>query len=174
MPPGHPCLFLFLFVRFSFPFCRSPFSSYFFSLFSFCRFPFVSCIAFAFLFASMLFLADSVILARCYTPPRCLSACKSAHSPCVLSSFLRSCFLFILFSSLPSLFSISIWTSFVSGRLLCKIFEVQKWIIFAPSVCDFIFELPRTSVESYARLHAKTSISLFSYYTETTRTTYQV
>ena len=40
------------------------------------------------------------------------------------------------------------------------------------SVYNFIFELPCTSAESYARLHVKTSISLFSYYTETTRTTY--
>ena len=45
---------------------------------------------------------------------------------------------------------------------------------FCPFVCDSIFELPCTSVESYARLYVKTSISLFSYYTETTRTTYQV
>ena len=32
---------------------------------------------------------------------------------------------------------------------------------FAPSVCAFIFELPCTSVESYARLHVKTIISIF-------------
>ena len=43
---------------------------------------------------------------------------------------------------------------------------------FAPSVCDFIFELPCTSIESYALVHVKTSIAIFSYYTETTRTTY--
>ena len=60
------------------------------------------------------------------------------------------------------------------GRLLCKIFEVQKWTLFAPSVCDFNFELPCTSVESYARLYVKISILFFSYYAETTRTTYQV
>ena len=52
------------------------------------------------------------------------------------------------------------------------IFEVQKWTLFAPSVCNFIFELPCTSAESYARLQVKTSISLFSYYTEITRITY--
>ena len=42
--------------------------------------------------------------------------------------------------------------------------------------CEFIFELPCTSVEYYARLYVKTSISLFSYCTETTHvyTTYQV
>ena len=34
-----------------------------------------------------------------------------------------------------------------------RIFEVQKWTLFAPSVCDFIFELPCTSVESYSWLH---------------------
>ena len=53
-----------------------------------------------------------------------------------------------------------------------RFFEVQRWTLFAPSVCDFIFEFPCTSVESYARLRVKTSISLFSYDTETTRTTY--
>ena len=47
-----------------------------------------------------------------------------------------------------------------------------KKTLFALSVCDFIFELPCTSVESYARVHVKTSVSPFSYYTETTRTTY--
>ena len=46
--------------------------------------------------------------------------------------------------------------------------------LFAPYVCEFILKLPCTSVESSARLHVKTSISLFSYYTETTRTTYHV
>ena len=45
---------------------------------------------------------------------------------------------------------------------------------FAPSVCDLIFELPCTNVESYARLYVKTGISFFLYYTETTRTRYQV
>ena len=44
----------------------------------------------------------------------------------------------------------------------------------APSVCDSVSELPCTSVESYAWPYVKTSISLLSYYTETTRTTYQV
>ena len=42
-------------------------------------------------------------------------------------------------------------------------------------VCDFIFKLPCTSVESYARLYVKTSISLFFVlYGDHTRTTYQV
>ena len=50
-----------------------------------------------------------------------------------------------------------------------RFFEVRKWPLFAPSVRDFIFELPFTSVESYARLCEKTSISLLSYNTETTR-----
>ena len=40
-------------------------------------------------------------------------------------------------------------------------FQVQKRTLFAPSVCGIIFELPRTSVESYARSHLKTSISIF-------------
>ena len=49
-------------------------------------------------------------------------------------------------------------------------------ILFAPFDCDFIFELPCTSVESDARLHVKRSITFFSYDTETTRarTRYQV
>ena len=33
-----------------------------------------------------------------------------------------------------------------------RLFEVQKWILFAPSVRHFIFEFPCMSVESYARL----------------------
>ena len=52
-----------------------------------------------------------------------------------------------------------------------KLSEVQKWTLFAPSVFYIIFELPCTSVESYGRLYVKTSISFFSYCTETTRTT---
>ena len=40
-------------------------------------------------------------------------------------------------------------------------FPVQKRTLYAPPVCDFIFELPCTSVESYVRLHVKTSISFF-------------
>ena len=39
--------------------------------------------------------------------------------------------------------------------------KVQKRTLFAPSVCDFIFALPCASVESYARLHAKTRFSIF-------------
>ena len=34
-------------------------------------------------------------------------------------------------------------------------FKVRKWALFAPSVCDFIFELPCTSEESYPRLYVK-------------------
>ena len=42
--------------------------------------------------------------------------------------------------------------------------RVQKWTLFAPSVCDFVFELPCTSVESHARLLLKTSTSIFTRY----------
>ena len=45
---------------------------------------------------------------------------------------------------------------------------------FCPFRLWLHFELPCTIVESYARLYVKTSVSLFSYYTETTRTTYEV
>ena len=78
-----------------------PFPFSFVFVLSSCRFPYVSCIAFfAFLFASLLSLvADSVILSRCYNPPRCFFA--SLHV-CVFPSF-------------P--FPISIWTLFVSSCL---------------------------------------------------------
>ena len=42
-----------------------------------------------------------------------------------------------------------------------KHFCVETWTLFAPSVRNFIFELRCTSVESYARLYVKTSISFF-------------
>ena len=64
--------------------------------------------------------------------------------------------------------------SWVRPFLVRDFFRLKKWTLFAPSVSDFIFELPCTSVESYARLYVKTSNSLFSCYTETTRSTYQV
>ena len=41
------------------------------------------------------------------------------------------------------------------------LFEVQKWTHFASSVCDFIFEFPDTSVESYARLWEKYAFQVF-------------
>ena len=53
-----------------------------------------------------------------YTPRAPCEPEVCAYSPCVLSSLLRSCCCFFIFSSLPSLFSISIWTSFVSSCLL--------------------------------------------------------
>ena len=53
-----------------------------------------------------------------------------------------------------------------------RFFKIQRWTLFAQSVCNFIFELPCTSVESYVRLHVKTSLLIFSHYTETTRTMY--
>ena len=55
-----------------------------------------------------------------------------------------------------------------------NVFEVHQWTLFAPFVCDFIFLLRWTSIESYARLNVKTNLSLISYDTETTRTIYQV
>ena len=123
MPPKHPCRF-----PFPFPFF---FSSFFLSLLSFSVvpflfrlvvLPFVSYIAFfAFLFASPLCLVtDSVILLFRLgdtPPPRSLRAC-SIRLP--LACCLLSCVLAVdlfYFSSLPSLFSISIWTSFVSSCL---------------------------------------------------------
>ena len=53
-----------------------------------------------------------------------------------------------------------------------RFFGVRKWTLFAPSVCNLIFELPCWSVGSYARLYVITCISLLSYYADTTRTTY--
>ena len=40
-------------------------------------------------------------------------------------------------------------------------FRFKKWTLFASSVCDFIFELPYTSVESYARLYVKIRFFFF-------------
>ena len=40
-------------------------------------------------------------------------------------------------------------------------FRLKKWTLFASSVCDFIFELPYTSVESYARLYVKQGFIYF-------------
>ena len=99
---------------FSFPFCRSPLSPFF----SFCLFPFVSCVAF--LFVSMLYLgADPVLLSRCYTPPRATCEPASLRIPlvCCLLSFCRVLGFCFVFSSLPSLFSISIWTSYIPSCL---------------------------------------------------------
>ena len=54
------------------------------------------------------------------TPPRApLASQKYVYSPCVPSSFLRSCclFIYLFFLLFSSLCSISIWTSFVSSCL---------------------------------------------------------
>ena len=51
---------------------------------------------------------------------------------------------------------------------IARFFEVQKLTLFARSVCDFIFSLPYTSVESYARL---SSVSRLSYYNESSEPT---
>ena len=68
--------------------------------------------------------------------------------------------------------------------LSCNLSYFESWAVYYARLlrfkngpfCEFIFELPCTSVEYYARLYVKTSISLFSYCTETTHvyTTYQV
>ena len=102
VPPVHPRLFPF-FLRFSFPFCRSPFSP----SFSFCRFPFVSCITFAFRFPALLGGGFCSFVSVLHPPARGLRACKSAYSPCGLSS----CFFF----SLPSLFRFRFERRFVSS-----------------------------------------------------------
>ena len=96
------------FLRFFFPFCCSPFPA-----FRFWRFPCVSCVAFAFRFASVLFLVvDSVFLSRCYTAPALLRACKPAYSPCVLSSSLSYVLLLIYF-----IFFFSVFFRLLIGRL---------------------------------------------------------
>ena len=113
VPPVHPRLFPF-FLRFSFPFCRSPFSP----SFSFCRFPFVSCITFAFRFPALLgggFCSFVSVL----HPPCAAREPASLRIPfvCCLISFLVFLifiyFIFLLFF----FFSILIWTSFVSSCL---------------------------------------------------------
>ena len=95
VPPGHPCLF-------TFPF----FSSYFLSLATL-RFPFpFRFVDFRFFLvwrSSFFFSLPGspwwrILLFFLGTtpPPRCLRACKSACYPCVVSSFLRPCFFFVL------------------------------------------------------------------------------
>ena len=56
--------------------------------------------------------------------------------------------------------------------IMLDFFRFKNGPFLPLSVCNFIFELPCTSVASYARLHVKTSNSLLSYSAETTRTTY--
>ena len=55
----------------------------------------------------------------------------------------------------------------IKAAYYARFFEVQKWTLYAPSVCDFIIELPCTSVESFARLYVK-------YEKVTTRITYGI
>ena len=68
-----------------------------------------------FFFASLLSLVDSVLLVfrQRYIPPALFATLKYAYTPCLLSSCVHDDFFF--FSSLRSLFSISICTSFVSS-----------------------------------------------------------
>ena len=89
--------------------------------------------------------------------------------PLRASSAEHALFCFFEASSFCSLF---MNTDGPLGRLLCNTFLGSEIDPFCPFVCDFIFEHPCTSVPSYARLHVKTSISIFSYSTDTPRTTY--
>ena len=111
MPPGHPC-------RFPFPFPLFFFFVYplLFVVLRTCSFsPFVLSFSVCFLYRLLRFSSrfpalrggDYFILSRCYTPPpRCLRACKSVYSSCVVSSFFSCVLDFYLFhfSSLLSLF----------------------------------------------------------------------
>ena len=126
VPPGHPCRFPFPFFFFSFFL-----SSFFLSLLSFSVFPFLfrfvlssdrRCLCFLYrlrFFVSLPCFPWRRILLLCYFvsvlhPPSLLASLKYAYSPCVLSSFLRSCFVYIChFSSLPFFFfRFRFWTSF--------------------------------------------------------------
>ena len=134
MPPGHPCLFPFFFV---FPF-----------LFAFPVFPFLLvCFLYRLLrfFCSLPCSPRWWILSFCLgdTPLRCLRACRSAYSPCVLCAVFFSCVVdFYLFIFLFLYFSISIWTSFVSSCLLVGIIYAVSSV--SVSVVCVFFTLNRS------------------------------
>ena len=156
------CHILLVFSFFRFPFSR--FLLPFRFIYSFCRFRFASCIVFAFLFASLLFLGADLsfaLLSRCYIPPprACEPANLRTNPPCVLSSFLFSCFLFFLVffseNSFPSSclflvgtraiiieehFSILVWTFSRNAGAFCR----NSWNLKSPekswsvSIHDFV------------------------------------
>ena len=114
VPPGHPCgcpfpsFFSFFFPRFSSPFCCSPCSPSFFVLYFALSFSRLFLVSPSSLFFSLLCfpwwrILFSVLSSRCYTSPALLASLMYAYSPCVLSSFLRSCrwFIAFFFSSFP-------------------------------------------------------------------------
>ena len=122
VPPVHPRLFPF-FLRFSFPFCRSPFSP----SFSFCRFPFVSCITFAFRFPALLGGGFCSFVSVLNLP---CAACEPASLRiplvCCLLSFLALLILFFYFSSLtPPIFLFRFGRRFIlscsCGYYLCRL-----------------------------------------------------
>ena len=134
MPPGHPCVFLFpFFLRFSFPFCRSrfplPFRLVVFRLFL------VSPSCFFFRFPALLDDGFWYFVSVLH-PPRAACELASLRIPlavCCLLSFLA--LLIFIYFSLPSLFSISIWTSFVSSCLVVEvIYAVSS--VSVPVMCS--------------------------------------
>ena len=144
------------FLRFFFPFCCSPFPA-----FRFWRFPCVSCVAFAFRFASVLFLVvDSVFLSRCYTAPALLRACKPAYSPCVLSSSLSYVLVLIYF-----IFFFSVFFRLVIGRLFHVVCLVLTGIIAISSVSVYVVcvcSSHQTGI--FSRRHPAHSVSVCGFF----------
>ena len=102
MPPGHPCLFPFLFFSSFFlsplPFSVIPFLLVF--VFSFRCFPLASCISpssFSFRFSSLLGGGFCNFVSVLHPPPRCLRPCKSAYYTCVLSPCVLALFYLLPF-----------------------------------------------------------------------------
>ena len=73
---------------------------------------------------------------------------------------LSSCVIcFLPHLGIPLLLFVHVFrSSYLLGRLLCKIFLGPKMGPFASSVRDFIFQLPHAGVVSYARLWKKRKV----------------
>ena len=127
--------FSILVLRFSFPFCRSPILPWRF-FFEFCRFPSVSCItvAFPFRFTALLGGAFCSSVPVIHPPALLASPQVCVYLPCVVSSFLRSCFssIFFFFSSFPSFaFDLDVVCSVLSLYLVCEHYMYIYMYVYA-------------------------------------------
>ena len=94
-----------------------------------------------------------------------LSLCSShpilpAGAYQVLCRMIVVFFLFGVICILPHL-GVPLYQVFVFRPFSVQYFYGSKGTLFSPSVCDFSFELPCTSVESYARLSVKRAFHFF-------------
>ena len=139
---GHACLFTFslFFLRFSFPLCRSPFSpSFSFRLFLFSFSVFFLLAFFAFLFDSQpSFVADSVISSPWYSTLCAAREPASLRVPMVYSvlSGVLASYVFLFWSSLPSLCRSQVRTSFVSSSFACVGTSIIPCLLCFGFCCD--------------------------------------